>query len=239
MLAKNNKLVSGKRNNVDNFANGWQVVYTGFVLIMLTFFVLLTSFATMTPSKITRFVGSFSKAVNVLQHGKSIESGHGIKDVEVSIVPRENLIADLFEQVRNVSADVHLDMAELRPTAQGVEMTLKDTLLFDSGQANFTAGAYPRLEKIAQLIRRLDVPVEIEGHTDDRPIHNRYFSSNWELSTTRAVAVLRYFIEKEKINPQHLSAAGFSQFRPLVSGESLGDWALNRRVSFVFNVDRQ
>lgn len=216
--------------------NGWQIVYTGFILIMLSFFILLTSFSSLDASKVTRFVSSFSNAVSVLNHGKSIEKGDTILDAEFAIMARENAIAELFEKVRQVSFDLGLDQVMLKLTKDGVVMTLKDSLLFESAQADLSVAAYPRLEKIGQLIQRIDVPVEIEGHTDNRPIRNQRFPSNWELSTARAVSVLRYFIEKQKINAQRLSAVGFSEYHPVAANDSPAHQSLNRRVNFVFKI---
>lgn len=239
MAAKYCKKANGNGIDAQSLTGGWQIVYTGFVLIMLSFFILLTSFSSLDSSKITRFVSSFSNAVNVLSYGKSIEDGDTILDARLNLNPRENPIAELFEKVRRVSREVGLEQIELRRTAHGVEMTLKDTLLFDSGRAAFLSEGYSRLEKIARLIRLIDVPVEIEGHTDDRPIHTIQFPSNWELSTARAVAVLRYLIEKKTIDPSRLSAAGFSQNRPVAANDSPEHRSKNRRVNFVFNIDGQ
>jgi chemotaxis protein MotB len=218
-------------------AGDWNLIYTGFVLIMLTFFILLTSFASLESSKITRFVASFSNAVNVLDSGNSIEDGGTMVNDKVNILPRENLVTELFEKVRRVSREENLDLIDLKRTSAGVVMTLKETLLFDSGRAELLAQAYPRLEKIGRLIQTIQVPVEIEGHSDDRPIQSAQFSSNWELSALRAVTVLRYMIEKQEIDPRRLSAVGYSQYRPVAVNDSPSHRAMNRRVDFVFTID--
>jgi chemotaxis protein MotB len=218
--------------------NGWQIVYTGFILIMLSFFILLTSFSSLDPSKITRFVGSFSNAVSVLNQGKSIEPGPIVLDAELNLLAGENRIAELFENVRQVSREEGLDQIQLLRTKHGVVMTLKDTLLFDSAEANLSYDAFPRLEKIGRLIQRIDVPVEIEGHTDNRPINTDRFPSNWELSTARAVSVLRYFIETLNIEARRLSAVGYGEFHPIVADDSPEHRAMNRRVNFVFKIDQ-
>lgn len=218
-------------------AGGWQIIYTGFILIMLSFFILLTSFSSLDASKVTRFVSSFSNAVSVLDYGKSIEPGQTLLDSEFSVLPMENQAAELFEKVRRISQEEGLDEISLARTRNGVVMTLKDSLLFESAMADLAPAAYPRLEKIGTLIRRLDVPVEIEGHTDNRPISTRRFPSNWELSTARAVSVLRYFIENLKIDAKRLSAAGRGEYEPVVANDSPEHQAMNRRVNFIFRVN--
>jgi chemotaxis protein MotB len=216
---------------------GWQTVYAGFAMIMLSFFILLTSFSSLAPSKITRFVNSFSDAVSVLPHGTNLEEGKTIKDDTLQLLPREDLAAQLFEQVRQASHAAGLDQVVLQRTPKGVVLTLNDTLLFDSGQARLSEAAYPRLEKIGRLIQRIQVPVEIQGHTDNQPIRTAEFPSNWELSTARAIAVLRYLIQTPEIAPERLSAVGFAEFQPMVANDTAENRARNRRVDFVFHIE--
>lgn len=216
---------------------GWQTVYAGFAMIMLSFFILLTSFSSLAPSKITRFVSSFSDAVSVLEHGSNLEEGKTIKGDEVQLLPREDLAAQLFEQVRQASHAEGLDQVVLQRTPKGVVLTLNDTLLFDSGQARLSEAAYPRLEKIGRLIQRIQTPVEIQGHTDNQPIHTNEFPSNWELSTARAISVLRYLIQTPEIAPERLSAVGFAEFQPMVANDTAEQRAQNRRVDFVFHIE--
>ncbi len=227
----------GKDDRPD-IQNGWQTVYAGFVMIMLSFFILLTSFSSLAPSKISRFVSSFSQAVSVLEGGKRLEEGKTIQTAEPKVLPQEQITAQLFEQVRQTSHDVGLDQVVLQRTPKGVVLTLTDTLLFDSGRARFSSAAYPRLEKIGRLIQRIPVPVEIQGHTDNQPIRTAEFPSNWELSTARSISVLRYLIENPEIAPQRLSAVGFAQFQPVVANDSPAHRSMNRRVDFVFQVER-
>jgi len=72
----------------------------------------------------------------------------------------------------------------------------------------------------------------VEGHTDDVPIHNDYFPSNWELSTARATSVVQYMIQDLGMPPTHMGAIGYGQFHPLVPNDSEEHRAKNRRVVF-------
>lgn len=216
----------------------WQMIYTGFILIMLCFFILLTSFASLQPAKITQFVNSFSIAVNVLGGGKGIEQSHGMLNSQVNLLPKQDLVALLFEQVRQARDEEDIDQVGLHRSDQGVVMTLSDRLLFDSARAELSSVAYPLLEKIARLIERIPVPVEIRGHTDDRPIGTTAFASNWQLSAARALSVLRFLIEHGHADANRLAAVGFAQYQPLVPNDSPAHRALNRRVEFVFMAEK-
>jgi chemotaxis protein MotB len=76
----------------------------------------------------------------------------------------------------------------------------------------------------------------VEGHTDDVPIENKRFPSNWELSVARAVKVVKYFISKGNISPERLSAAGYGDSKPLYPNVSNHNRELNRRVGIILTL---
>ncbi len=214
--------------------SGWQVIYTGFVLILLCFFVMLTSFASLQQSKITRFARAFSHAVSVFTGGRSLEKGDTAIDGDAMAVSREDRLARLFEKVRQLGNTARLDPVLVKRTRRGVVITLSENLLFASGDAQMTESAASLLDKVAWMIRQVAVPVEIEGHSDDRPIRTGRYPSNWELSTARAVTVLRYLVERRGIEGRRVTAVGFAQFRPVAPNDSPDNRARNRRVEIVF-----
>jgi chemotaxis protein MotB len=110
-------------------------------------------------------------------------------------------------------------------------------VLFDSGSADLKADAMPQIDKLADALKQLEtqIPPEIawvlriDGHTDIKPITNSTFPSNWELSSARAISVVRYLIE-QGIPPSRLVAAGFGEFQPLDPGDSDEALRKNRRI---------
>lgn len=110
---------------------------------------------------------------------------------------------------------------------------LTDDLLFSSGSASLEARADGLLAEIAQLIN-LDQthPVDVEGNTDDVPIHSGVYPSNWELSAARASMVVRFLIEKG-VSPTRLTAVGYADQRPIASNLTPAGRARNRRVEIV------
>ncbi|HXA79830.1 MAG TPA: OmpA family protein, partial [Opitutaceae bacterium] len=75
--------------------------------------------------------------------------------------------------------------------------------------------------------------IRIEGHTDNVPIHNAEFDSNWELSSARATRIAHIFIDFKTIPPDRLSAAGYAEFHPITSNDTAEGRAENRRVDLV------
>jgi chemotaxis protein MotB len=119
---------------------------------------------------------------------------------------------------------------------QGLVVTvLTDHLLFDSGSDILQPASYPLLTEIAHLIA-LDTeqhPVNVEGYTDNEPIHTLQFPSNWELSTGRATNVLEYLISQD-VPSNRLLVSGYGDHFPVASNATPEGQAQNRRVEIVF-----
>jgi chemotaxis protein MotB len=110
---------------------------------------------------------------------------------------------------------------------------LTDNVLFDSGLAQVKSQGLPLLGEVATLLGVDRVhPIVVEGHTDDVPIATSQFASNWELSTARASAVVRWLIDRS-LPSRRFSAAGYADLRPLASNATATGRARNRRVEVV------
>ena len=195
MAALGRKKGSGRKKGT--LGGGWEIIYTGFILILLCFFIMLSSFATMEQSKIARFVKSFVSAVSVLSGGLSFEPGKEIVPPSANLVDLRNELAEIFKELKNFTDTYGFDdEISISLSAEGVEMKLSDKALFRVGSATLSPKILPLLEKIGRVISKTEFAVRVEGHTDNLPIHTKKFPSNWELSTLRAVNVLRFFVEK-------------------------------------------
>ncbi|RMD71483.1 MAG: flagellar motor protein MotD [Gammaproteobacteria bacterium] len=123
-------------------------------------------------------------------------------------------------------------LIKVRGNAFWVEVEIKDRILFPSGSAELAPKALPVLEQIAEILKRFPNPIQVEGHTDNRPIHTRIFPSNWELSAARAASVVRFFVEKG-IAPERLAAVGYGEYRPVADNSTPEGRQQNRRVVLV------
>ena len=233
-MKRNNKRYGLKSKDSGSGA-GWEIVYSGFILIMLCFFIMLCSFSTMEKAKIMRFVRSFTNAVSFFPSGTSFENGTVVLPESPGMVSARSELAKLFEELEMLSDRFNLqDEIELLFSKEGLLMRLSEHTLFESGVATISPQALPLLEKMGGLIAQTSYLIRIEGHTDDVPIRTAMFPSNWELSTARAVNVLRYFIEHHRIDPLRMSAEGFGEFQPLVANDTPENRAKNRRVEVIF-----
>ena len=138
-----------------------------------------------------------------------------------------------FQQL-NKSLAALIRKGEVSVTLQplGVVIDINEVLLFHSGKADLTPGALPLIDQIAKILADLRYQIQVNGFTDNVPIHNAQFDSNWDLSATRAISVVKRFAAAG-IDPTLLVGAGFGEYHPVGPNNTNEGKAANRRVSIV------
>ena len=117
---------------------------------------------------------------------------------------------------------------------RGLVTRMLDQVLFDSGKAELRRGAYPILDKVAQVLAEVsDQPVGVEGHTDNVPIKRSGWADNKALSYARAHAVVSYLVDTHGIGPGRLHAIGYGDEKPIASNETAAGRQKNRRVEII------
>lgn len=137
---------------------------------------------------------------------------------------------NLMEKLRSM-----IDAGQLKVVIRDGRMliALDSDVLFDSGKTSLKPAGEAALAKLAPVLAGInDRKYQVAGHTDDVPIHTARFVSNWELSTARAVEVVRFLVANG-MKPQQLSAAGFGEFDPAVANDNPEHRAQNRRIEIV------
>jgi chemotaxis protein MotB len=134
----------------------------------------------------------------------------------------ERAMADLIDK----------DLVEVRRHGLWVEVEVRTDLLFASGMAQLGSNATRVLQQMADTVKPFPNPIRVEGHTDDVPIRNSSFNSNWELSAARAATVVHLFTDRG-IDPKRLSVIGLGQYRPLQPNTTPAGRNANRRVVLV------
>lgn len=154
------------------------------------------------------------------------------------------LSASLNKDVQKAKKDVEETMkqeqvqGQVKVDKEGMKITLEekgDNVFFNSGSADLSPRMKEIMAKIGPSLQTLvkeDHHIVVEGHTDNVPIHNGQFPSNWELSTARATSVVQYMIKGMKFPPDHLGAIGYGQFQPIAPNDSEENRSKNRRVVF-------
>jgi len=145
--------------------------------------------------------------------------------------------ADAMARVRQrieqeLAGAITAGQLEIGADDRGLVLSLPESATFPVASADVTSTAQAVIDRVATTLEPLDVTVRIEGHTDDTPIRTARYSSNWELSTARASAVVARFID-QRVDPRRLSAAGYAEFHPRTSNATADGRASNRRVDVV------
>nr|WP_314461646.1 flagellar motor protein MotB [uncultured Clostridium sp.] len=116
---------------------------------------------------------------------------------------------------------------------RGLVIRLNNAILFDSGSADIKKQSEDTLIEVASLLNTVDNFIRIEGHTDNVPISRSKYPSNWELSTARAVNVVKLFINKCNYPPNKLIAVGYGEFKPVADNETAEGKTKNRRIDII------
>jgi len=155
---------------------------------------------------------------------------------QMSAAQREAAVFERIKHELDAYAAAHGFSRSVQTSIEGrglVIRVLTDDLLFASGQATLDEKAHALLSEISQLLNIDQThPIDVEGNTDNVPIHGGAFPSNWELSTARASTVVRFLVESG-VSPRRLTATGYAEQRPLASDATAAGRARNRRVEIV------
>ncbi len=225
-------------------AERWLLTYADLITLLMVFFVVLYSMSSADSTKWQQISAALEQAFNVdVMKGAAATS---LSDSQAAPAPPiDNLIQNNeVPQVSRLQAAVQsvLDKAQQNGDSQqpqvtvgtdreGVVIRLSGSYLFDSGRAELKPNSFDLLDAIAQQLKLEPNDIRVDGHTDSTPlVGSALYPTNWELSTARAVAVTRYFVDNGGIMATRLSAAGFGEFRPIVPNDTRDHRALNRRV---------
>jgi chemotaxis protein MotB len=229
---------SQEQNNM-----AWLTTFNDLVTLLMVFFVLVFTMSSIDAVKIKDFKTSLQSGLGVLEAGKKL--GVGLNNTlnpnqsSQPVNPSADANSARLQTEEAVRVEDTLTALESEFgikasfTQKGVLIRLDDSILFDFGRAEINVSGYPVLDKIAAVIQDIRNPVRIEGHTDNVPIATKQFPSNWELSTARAVQVLKYFITAGEIEPRRLSAVGYGEAKPVSPNDTPDNRAKNRRVEIV------
>lgn len=224
----------------------WKDSYSDLMTDLLAVFVLLLSFALINQSAINRkAVADQQSMIDIAPKISILSDQDGVLPEKNSLEAKEDDFNNLYETMKDYIEEENLS-EKLNVTKQGKDkilLSVAATVFFDSASANINTSAEPILDRISELFIIYEESisiVRIEGHTDNRPIKSDKFESNWELSVSRAVNVLKKVMEESGIKPEKFSAVGYSEFYPIASNDTATGRAKNRRVDFFIEaVDKE
>ena len=238
----------------------WMSTFGDLMNLLLCFFVLLFSMSTVDAQKFEMIAASFSNTFSIFtgggtsfqdgmlisngvsqlneldeyinSTGKAAESSQNSNQMDEmekeGLEASEQLAEKVEEALEENSLDKEIDVTF---TSQYVQLTLKGSILFNSGEATIREDAIPTVEKVAMILQRYaEGTIEIEGHTDNVPIHNSKFENNNVHSSYRALAMFDYLTENTTLNPANIKHSGRGEYVPIADNTTPQGRAKNRRI---------
>lgn len=220
----------------------WLLTYSDMITLMMVFFVLLFATAQIDLKRYQQMAESLHRAFGgqsdaIIVPISEEEGGAWEEEFTRPVLIEAPTVSfdttDVSAELGNALAQAGIEgQVSVRTHVEGVIISLNEDLIFPPGSAELQPRGKKALDNIATVLHTMPNPVRVEGHTDDRPTNSPIYPTNWELSTARAVSIVRYLIEKG-VSPSRLSAAGMASYQPLVPNDTAERRAMNRRANLV------
>lgn len=230
-MAKRNRGVDG-----DFVSNVGLVMMLSLFLILLTFFILLNSIATRDERRTRIAIGSLMGAFGIFKGGTSpLGTGDNtMRPFTPKLMDDLDMNALLSLMDRKMIGELKIESKE----GKGI-ITIHENTLFDETTLRIKPSAKPLLDQLCGFINKGAYPLEIVGHTDNRPAEEKGYKSNWALSTLMAIQVLRYMVEKGRVLPGRVAAYGKGDQNPMTSNDTRKSRAQNRRIDILLDYKAQ
>ncbi|KAB2959654.1 MAG: OmpA family protein [Candidatus Methylomirabilis oxygeniifera] len=206
----------------------WLLTYADMITLLLAFFIVLYASSRVDGRKYSDLVSSIRMAFGVpLPPRPIVQAGNGGE----TLLPFPDVVGLLVQQLSShVEEEIKTGSVEIERNDKGLILRFRDTVLFGLGSATLSDDAKKILDKVARPLFNMPYAIEVEGHTDLLPIRSSNFPSNWELSVTRATAVIRHLVEVHRFPPARLAARGMADNQPLAPNDPARGNPRNRRV---------
>ncbi|MBI3359446.1 MAG: OmpA family protein [Nitrospirae bacterium] len=209
----------------------WLISYADFITLLFAFFVVMWSMRTDNPPSkpviegIKRAFNSFGEKTAAQQTVVALADTGGSPAI-FSMEP-------MYQNIEAGIKQIGIKGASVNKVDRGIIIRIPDEALFEVGRAEVNEDFKKKLDSTGTLLKELPNQIQIEGHTDNVPIHTAVYPSNWELSTSRATAIMRHFVERNGLPPQKFTLAGYSEYHPIDTNDTPEGRAKNRRIDIL------
>ncbi len=229
----------------------WLVSYADFITLMFAFFVVMYATSKADVKKQIQMANSIDAAFRTLglfQQNPIKNGAAGLAHNQeapvtpINVIMNDELMAPLavkvdLEKLQDrlsgmLSNQIAEHVVSMRIGRDGLVISLREAGFYDSGSAEVHPSSLPILNKIATTLVTTPYDIRIEGHTDNVPIHTEQFDTNWELSTTRATRLTRFFVANN-FAPYRMEASGYAEFHPVASNDTAEGRSQNRRIDII------
>lgn len=237
-----------KKKEEDHIDDSWLLPYSDLLTLLVAMFIVLFAMSSVDSDKFQSLSQAFNEELNggtgLFEYPSPLPEGSkestndgdhkrpGQTDEQLEEQQKLGIIQDRVNAY--IEENGLQNSLETSLTSEGLSVTILDNVLFNSGRAEVREENLSIAKEISNLLV-MDVPrnIIVSGHTDNVPIQNSNFRSNWELSVMRAINFMRILLENDQLNPELFSANGHGEFAPITSNDTEEGRAKNRRVEIL------
>lgn len=231
-----------KAHHEDHMDETWLIPYADMLTLLLALFIVMFAMSQVDKEKLQRV----SEQFNIIFNG-----GSGILEKELTrVTPADTASATMTNSAiedskmneikkqleQEIAKKGYADKVKVSINREGLEVSIQDVVLFNSGEAQILNEVSPLLVKIAEMLKSLPNAIKVEGHTDNVPIHTGKFRSNWDLSAMRAINVMHFMVDVGGLRPENFSIQAFGEYMPKFDNSTEAGRTKNRRVEI--SIDR-
>lgn len=223
-----------KEHHEEHVDEAWLLPYSDMLTLLLALFIVMFAMGQTDAGKFKQM----SQQFNIIFAGGSgvmQQDGNSVIPMEVSPGQAEY---DKMTEVKKmleeeITKEGYSDKVKVELNSEGLEISIQDAVLFNTAEAEVKNNLSPLLVQISNLLQGLDNQVKVVGHTDNVPIKNDKFRSNWELSSMRAINVMNFIVSSGKISPDKVSIQAYGEYMPKFENTTDAGRAKNRRVEII------
>lgn len=236
-----------KVHHEDHVDETWLIPYSDMLTLLLALFIVMFAMSKIDQEKFQKVSSEFNTILSggsgIMEGGNgggsplegsdgSSESGGEANLSNASI--EENKMQDIKQLIDNeIKKNGYSDSVDVEVNEGGLEISMQDVILFNSAEASVLSEGYPLLMEISSMLKDLDNDVRIIGHTDNLPINNEAFRSNWDLSAMRAINVMNFMVDSGGMDSRKVSIQAYADQRPRFDNSTAEGRAKNRRVEII------
>ncbi|KMT21932.1 flagellar motor protein MotB [Clostridium cylindrosporum] len=224
-----------KQHHEEHVDEAWLLPYADMLTLLLALFIVMFAMSQVDKEKLQKaaeqFNIVFAGGTGVLENsGSTITPGNTTMS---QIVEQDKMVSVKSTLEEEIKKSGHADKVKVELNGEGLLISMQDTVLFNSGDAEILTGFHPALTQISTLIKGFNNDIRIAGHTDNLPISNSKFHSNWDLSYTRSLNVMKFMVSKGGLPANKFSVQAFAEYKPKFDNSTPDGRAKNRRVEIL------
>lgn len=223
-----------KEHSEDHVDESWLLPYSDMLTLLVALFIVMFAMSQVDKAKLQKVSSQF----NIIFAGGNgiMQSNSGtIASIDQSSSSASSIEQDTMTSLKStldkeISNNGYSDQIKVAVNKDGLDISIEAVALFTSGDAAVLNNVTPLLLKISNMLKKLDNDIKIAGYTDNKPINNSRFRSNWDLSSIRAINVMTYMVNKGGLNPKNVSIQAYGEYNPKYDNLTEASRAKNRRV---------